>query len=59
METNGGAISQRSTNRKLLAVLRSKGYPVGYVEFNGTHSYPCWRTGFGDALSGLLAGTAR
>jgi enterochelin esterase-like enzyme len=55
METNGGAISQLETNRRLAAVLRSKGYPVVYREFNGTHSYPCWRAEFADALLSLLS----
>lgn len=55
METEGNAISQLETNRRLVAVLRSKGYKVVYHEFNGTHSYPCWRAGFADALTALLS----
>jgi enterochelin esterase-like enzyme len=55
METGGGATSQLVTNRHMLAVLRGKGYPVTYREFNGPHAYPCWRAGFADALLALLA----
>ena len=55
METMGGAISQLETNRKLRDVLRMKGYETIYREFNGTHSYPCWRPGLADALRALLA----
>jgi enterochelin esterase-like enzyme len=55
METKGGAISQLATNRHMVAVLRHKGYPVTYREFNGSHAYPCWRAGFADALLALLA----
>ena len=55
METTGGAISQLQTNRKLRDVLRGKGYETIYREFNGTHSYPCWRAGLADALRALLS----
>jgi enterochelin esterase-like enzyme len=55
METNGGAISQLETNRRLRKVLRDKGYDVTYREFNGTHAFPCWRAAFAEALLALLA----
>jgi enterochelin esterase-like enzyme len=55
METNGGAISQLETNRRLRNVLRMKGYDVIYREFNGTHAFPCWRAGFAEALVALPA----
>jgi enterochelin esterase-like enzyme len=55
METVGGDISQLETNRRMRDVLRKKGYPLIYVEFDGTHSYPCWRAGLADALTALLA----
>ena len=54
METNGGALSQLRTNRRLRTVLESKGYSVLYREFNGPHAFPCWRAGFADALVALL-----
>lgn len=55
METTGGAISQLETNRRLRDVLRKKGYQVTYREFDGTHSYPCWRAVFADGLRALLS----
>ena len=55
METKDGNLSQLATNRRLRDVLRKKGYDVSYVEFNGTHAFPCWRAGFADALMALLA----
>ncbi len=55
METKGGAISQLETNRRLVKVLRAKGYEVIYREFNGPHAFPCWRSEFPDALVSLLS----
>jgi enterochelin esterase family protein len=55
METNGGTLSQIATNRRLLKVLRDKGYQVIYREFNGPHAFACWRAGLADALVSLLA----
>jgi enterochelin esterase family protein len=54
METKGGPLSQLETNRRLLQVLRGKGYDVKYREFNGSHAFPCWRAAFPDALVSLL-----
>ncbi|MBB5937396.1 enterochelin esterase [Streptomyces zagrosensis] len=42
-------------NRRLPAVLRTKGYEAEYREFNGGHDYLCWRTELADGLTALLA----
>lgn len=44
--------AQLDTNRRLHDVLRSKGYPVDYREFNGNHSYLNWR---GTVAAGMIA----
>jgi enterochelin esterase-like enzyme len=40
-------------NRHFRTILRSKGYEVEYVEFNGAHDYACWRGSLADALIAL------
>ncbi|WP_327640188.1 enterochelin esterase [Kribbella sp. NBC_00482] len=42
-------------NRHLRTILRSKGYEVEYVEFNGGHDYACWRGSLADGLIVLSA----
>jgi len=40
--------------RHLRDVLRLKGYPVTYVEYNGAHDYVYWRNSIGDGLIALI-----
>ncbi|MBA2284175.1 MAG: enterochelin esterase [Ktedonobacteraceae bacterium] len=44
--------SQLASTRHLRNVLRARGYEVDYAEFNGSHTYLCWR---GTLADGLLA----
>lgn len=46
------AAEMLATNRHLRNVLEAKGYEVHYSEFNGGHTYLCWR---GSLAQGLLA----
>jgi enterochelin esterase family protein len=46
--------SQRCANRHMRDVLRAKGYPVHYVEYNGGHEYIWWRGTLADGLLALV-----
>jgi enterochelin esterase-like enzyme len=46
--------SQRCANRHMRDVLRAKGYPVHFVEYNGGHDYVCWRGTLADGLLALV-----
>ena len=46
--------SMLMSNRRLRDVLRSKGYPVVYVEHPGSHSGVYWRNSIGDGLIALF-----
>ena len=48
----GHSINLLASNRHLRNVLEAKGYEVAYAEFNGDHTYLCWR---GSLAQGLLA----
>jgi len=44
-----------AANRHLRDVLKARGYDVSYHEFDGNHSYVCWRGTLADGLVALLA----
>lgn len=46
-------------NRHFRDVLRAKGYKVSYLEFNGDHTWACWRETVGEGLIALTAGWPR
>ena len=46
-----GAADMLASNRHLRNVLEAKGYDLSYAEFNGGHTYACWR---GSLAHGLL-----
>jgi enterochelin esterase-like enzyme len=46
--------SMLTVNRHLKTVLKAKGYPVHYVEFNGRHDFCNWQGGLSDGLLALL-----
>jgi enterochelin esterase-like enzyme len=48
----GGTVDLLASNRHMRNVLEAKGYEVHYSEFNGGHTYVCWR---GSLAQGLLA----
>jgi enterochelin esterase-like enzyme len=52
----GGAPDQLTVNRAMRDALRSRGYPVDYAEYTGSHDYLNWRRTFAD---GLLAVAGR
>lgn len=43
-------------NRELRDILRARGCPLRYTEFNGGHDYACWRGLLAEALRELLPG---
>jgi enterochelin esterase family protein len=49
-----GLEKQLPTNRNLRDILRLKGYPVTYSEYDGGHDYLCWRGSVADGLIALL-----
>ncbi len=49
-----GAPTQLDASRHLRDVLRRRGYPVTYAEYDGWHDYVNWRTGFADGVLALF-----
>lgn len=47
--------SQLNAHRHLRDVLRAKGYPLQYQEYNGDHHFVCWRGTLADGLTALLS----
>jgi enterochelin esterase family protein len=45
---------QLSTNRNMRDILKLKGYPVTYSEYDGGHDYSCWRGSVADGLIALF-----
>ncbi|MFX0003931.1 MAG: alpha/beta hydrolase [Candidatus Hodarchaeota archaeon] len=43
-----------TSNRHFRNVLKTKGYPVSYVEFLGGHDFVCWRGSIADGLIYLI-----
>jgi enterochelin esterase-like enzyme len=52
-QTPGHGPSILVANRHLRTILRSRGYEVEYVEFNGGHDRACWRGSLADGLIAL------
>lgn len=53
--TQNPLTDQVLTNRHLRDVLQAKGYEVHYAEFNGGHTYLCWRGSLANGLLTLLS----
>ncbi len=49
-----GYSMQIASNRRVRDVLKSKGYPVGYAEYDGGHSFLNWSTGTANGLLFLM-----
>lgn len=51
-----GYSMQIDDNRHMRDVLRAKGYPVGYYEYDGGHAFLNWTAGMERALAFLAKG---
>jgi enterochelin esterase-like enzyme len=54
LETGVVAASMPPFSRHFRDVLRAKGYALEYSEFNGNHTYACWRGSLSDGLIALV-----
>jgi enterochelin esterase-like enzyme len=45
---------QIDTNRRMRDALSEKGYPVGYFEYDGGHSFLTWSGGMENGLEALM-----
>jgi enterochelin esterase-like enzyme len=48
-----GRAMEIDTNRRMAGVLKAKGYPTGYAEFDGGHSFLTWSQGMVNGLTWL------
>lgn len=54
-----GYSMQIADNRRMRDVLATKGYPIGYAEYNGGHSFLNWSSGTANGLVFLLGNGVR